>query len=230
MVSFKVMQSSESVNKMLKRIKERLNPESSDFSNLKLGIGKIYKDAVLKRFDTEMGPNNRKWKKTSEQTYLYKRYGFHLYSSNKDGDGSGNRKIIKTYKKGSATPDKTLSWTGALRKSIKVTSAGQEIKIYTSLPYAKAMHYGMEKGQNGAFMLPMKKNARGLFEGPWKLSPHGEDNWKYTNYRGVRGEGVSHTPWGKIPARPFLGFELSSNEIVRRKLIKYLSEVNKSYF
>lgn len=99
---------------------------------------------------------------------------------------------------------KTLSDTGALKRSVSYSTSSDSVTVGTNLVYAKTMQFGAEKGSLGSGKAQVKSFTR-------------------KNGQKVR----SHTrafvaPWGNIPARPFIGISNSQMKKYRKMMAEYL--------
>lgn len=95
---------------------------------------------------------------------------------------------------------KTLSNTGALKRSISYSTSSDSATVGTNLKYAKTMHYGASKHSFGYSVAKIKAFTR---KNGSKVKAHSR---------------YMQSPWGDIPARPFIG--ISNNQMLKyRKMI-----------
>ena len=100
----------------------------------------------------------------------------------------------------------TLSDTGALRGSITYSTDSSSVAVGTNLKYATTMHYGAKKGSLGSGRANVKS---------------------FTRKNGVKVK--THTrrfisPWGNIPARPFIGIGKSMEKKYKKMIKEYIFE------
>ncbi len=94
-------------------------------------------------------------------------------------------------------PNKRLVWTGKLRKSIHYRVGGNTVYVMADVPYAPLQQFGATAGMYGGWF-----------------------NERYAT--GGKHGGFQPIPWAPVPARPFLGPNLKTNEKVLGVLGDYL--------
>lgn len=210
MVRFFMKYSSASVERMLEELQRKVG---GDLRDVKRHIGQIYLSAVEDRIvNKEVGPRGQKWKPITTTTFEQKKYG-------KFKTDYASQKEVMIRQPSIMKPRKLLVWTGRLVSSLHYRIEGNEIWIGTKgIEYARTIQYGARKGQFKT----------------WQRKPFLMERSEYDmQTRGGRsthvwvGGGTGYSPWRDIPPRPFLGFDLSTNEKIRRMLAKELGETLK---
>lgn len=95
--------------------------------------------------------------------------------------------------------NKRLVWTGKLRSSIKYRVSGNTVIVAADVPYAPLMQFGAPAGMYGLGRVNLGSVSPA--RAPSKLVG---------------------SPWGDVPARPFLGSNKKTNEQVMTILGNYL--------
>lgn len=99
-----------------------------------------------------------------------------------------------------AQPSRIGKWDGDLIKGIRFRTVGNTVVVGSNIVWAKQFHEGAKKGQYGKFRssLSTGKTKKGLGK-------------------------LLSSPWGRVPARPFLGINKEANARILKLLMSRLT-------